>query len=177
MSKLQIFRRRKKISQDELALAVGVQRGIISLIENNQVLPTPNTLARIETAMSLDRLQIFDKEEIRLLKKQRNRHTIPDDYPHFHIHIVLDRSLKELFSKEVLNLAGYQNIHDWFMRRVADYIKRLEYIHQANKKKDSPYHANDLLDALFDNAFIVNNNISKKRKKVKKRDEINGKKA
>lgn len=169
MSRLQIFRRRKKISQSELALAVGVQRGIISLIENSQVLPTPGTMLRIETAMDLDRLEIFDKEELRLLKKQRNRHTIPKDYPHYHIHIVLDRRLKDLFSKEVLKIAGYKNIHDWFMRRVADYIKRLEYIYEANKKRDPHHPNNDLLESLFDNAFVVNNNISKRAKKVKRK--------
>ena len=172
MSRLQIFRRRKKISQNELALKIGIQRNILSIIENNQALPTPQTLLRIETALELDRMTIYSKEELRLLRKQNNRHTVPDDYPHFHIHIVLDRKLKDLFSKEVLNAAGYVNIHNWFMTRVSEYIYELEKINK--EKKDSNDHTNDILRGLFDNAFIVNTNLSKKAKNVKNRDDVNG---
>lgn len=166
MPKLQILRRRKKISQSELALKVGVERNVISLIEGYKALPTPETLIRIEQAMELDRLQIFDKEEIRLLKKQRNRHTIPDDYPYFHIHVVLDRKLKHLFTKETLSLAGYTSLNHWFMKKVEAYIKQLEHITQYKEKKDPSYHANDNLRALFEDGNTFIHNISKKRSKV-----------
>lgn len=166
MPKLQILRRRKKISQSELALKVGIERNIISLIEGYKALPTPEVLIRIEQAMELDRLQIFDKEEIRLLKKQRNKHTIPEDYPYFHIHVVLDRKLKHLFTKETLSMAGYSSLNHWFMKKVESYIKQLEHITLYKEKKDSSYHANDNLRDLFEDAKTFTHNIPKKRSKV-----------
>jgi len=164
--KLLQLRRQKKISKNELAIAVGVKEKIIAMIEDYRVLPTPETMIKIETALDVDRLQIYTREEIRLLKKKNGRNDIPEDYPYFHIHVRMDRKFKDLFSKSALKEAGYKSLNDWFMRRAYDLIKRIEYVTEAKKKKDTAYLPPEEIRVLFDNPFIVNNRISNKHSNV-----------
>ena len=160
--KLAQFRKRKNLSKNELAIAIGVKEKIMVMIEDYRVLPTPETMVQIETALDVDRLQIYSKEEIRLLRKKNGRKDIPNDYPYFHIHVRLDRKFKDLFSKEALKEAGYKSLNDWFMRRTFDLMKRIEHVTEAKKKKDPAYLPPEEIRVLFDNPFIVKNRISKK---------------
>ncbi len=159
--KLTLLRKNKKISKSELAIAVGIKEKIMVMIEDYKVLPTPETMIKIETALDADRLEIYSREEIRLLRKKRGKNDIPKDYPYFHIHVRLDRKFKDLFSKEALKEAGYKSLNDWFMRRAYDLMKRIEYVSEAKKKKDPAYLPPEEIRVLFDNPFIVNNRISK----------------
>lgn len=159
--KLALLRKNKKISKSELAIAVGIKEKIMVMIEDYKVLPTPETMIKIETALDADRLEIYSREEIRLLRKKSGKNDIPKDYPYFHIHVRLDRKFKDLFSKEALKEAGYKSLNDWFMRRAYDLMKRIEYVSEAKKKKDPAYLPPEEIRVLFDNPFIVNNRISK----------------
>lgn len=159
--KLAFFRKQKNISKNELAIAVGIKEKVMVMIEDYRVLPTPETMIKIETALDVDRLQIYSREEIRLLRKKKGKKDIPADYPYFHIHVRLDRKFKNLFSKEALKEAGYKSLNDWFMRRAYDLIKRIEYVTEAKKKKDPAYLPPEEIRVLFDNPFIVKNRISK----------------
>jgi DNA-binding XRE family transcriptional regulator len=156
------LRKQKKISKSELAIAVGIKEKIMVMIEDYRVLPTPDTMIKIETALNADRLQIYSRDEIRLLRKKNGKKNIPDDYPYFHIHVRLDRKFKDLFSKAALKEAGYKSLNDWFMRRAYDLIKRIEYVTEAKKEKDPAYLPPEEIRVLFDNPFIVKNRISKK---------------
>ena len=107
------LRKQKKISKSELAIAVGIKEKIMVMIEDYRVLPTPDTMIKIETALNADRLQIYSRDEIRLLRKKNGKKNIPDDYPYFHIHVRLDRKFKDLFSKAALKEAFTSDSKLW----------------------------------------------------------------
>jgi len=134
--KLRNIRKKKGYRQTDLAEQISVSPMILSLIENYEVLPTPNTMLALEEQLGMHRLQLYDRKELQLLKNQNTRFNVPEDYPHFHVHVRLPRKLKKLMSKENFRRAGYRDMNDWFMRRVKDFALRLGYINEYFKEKE-----------------------------------------
>ena len=134
--RLRIIRKKKGFRQTDLANDLQVSPMILSLIENYEVLPTPETMLAIENQLGMHRLEIYDRKELQLLKHQNSRFNVPEDYPHFHIHVKLPRKLKKLMCKENFRRAGYRDMNDWFMRRVKDFALRLGYIDVYFKEKE-----------------------------------------
>ena len=134
--RVRFFRREKGYRQTDLAEQISVSPMILSLIENYEVLPTPQTMLALEEQLGKKRLDLYDRKELQLLKNPNNRFNVPEDYPHFHIHVRLPRKLKKLMSKENFQKAGYRDMNHWFMRRVRDFALRLGYIEEYFKEKE-----------------------------------------
>ena len=134
--KLRNVRKKKGFRQTDLANELQVSPMILSLIENYEVLPTPETMIAIEEQLGMHRLEIYDRKELQLLKNPNTRFNIPEDYPHFHIHVRLPRKLKKLMCKANFRRAGYRDMNDWFIRRVKDFALRLGYINEYFSEKE-----------------------------------------
>jgi len=134
--KLRNVRKKKGFRQTDLANELQVSPMILSLIENYEVLPTPETMIAIEEQLGMHRLEIYERKELQLLKNPNTRFNIPEDYPHFHIHVRLPRKLKKLMCKANFRRAGYRDMNDWFIRRVKDFALRLGYINEYFSEKE-----------------------------------------
>ncbi|MFH2116736.1 MAG: helix-turn-helix transcriptional regulator [Bacillota bacterium] len=134
--KLRLTRKRKGYRQSDLAEALDTNTMVISLLENYDVIPTPQMMIAMEEALGTNRLEIYDRKELQLLKSKNNRFDVPDDYPHFHIHVRLPRKLKKLLCKANFRRAGYRDMNHWFMRRVRDFALRLGYINEYFDTKE-----------------------------------------
>lgn len=134
--RLRIVRKKKNLRQTDLAKDIQVSPMVLSLIENYEVLPTPETMIVIEEHLGMHRLDLYERKELQLLKNPNTRFNVPEDYPHFHIHVRLPRKLKKLMCKENFRRAGYRDMNDWFMRRVRDFALRLGYINEYFKEKE-----------------------------------------
>jgi transcriptional regulator with XRE-family HTH domain len=133
---IRIIRRKKGYRQTDLAEKVQISPMILSLIENYEVLPTPQVMLALEESLGKNRLELYERKELQLLKSLNNRFNVPEDYPHFHVHVRLPRKLKKLMCKENFRRAGYRDMNDWFMRRVRDFALRLGYIDIYFKEKE-----------------------------------------
>lgn len=133
--KLQIFRKRKGYRQSDLAKELNTTTMLISLLENYDVLPTPEMMERIEYTLKLDRLEIYERKDIQLLKRKNTKFNVPDDYEYYHLHVRLPKAYKELLSKENLRKAGYGTLTNWLLYKLDNFHLQLKHIENAYKKK------------------------------------------
>ena len=100
---LKTMRLSKGIKQRELAESIGISEMVLSLIENNQVLPKPETLQKIALKLECNIEDIYTAKELKLLKAKKT--TVKGDY---NLHGRLDE-----FDKNVIYASGFKSINSW----------------------------------------------------------------
>lgn len=138
--KIRLVRQRKKLRQSDLSERTNISQMALSLIENYEALPTPKQMLDLEEALGVDRLQLYERNEIQLLKNPNTRFNLPDDYPHFHIHVRLPRKLKKLLSKANFKRAGYKDMNHWFMLKARNFALQLGYVNEYFNQKEKDTH-------------------------------------
>ena len=132
MSKLKVIRKDLRLTQSEMANKLGTNTMIVSLMENDEVLPVPVMLKQIENVTGAKRLWIWEKEELQLVPKN-TRFSVPADYPFYHLHCKLPRAYKTLLSPENLKAKGFTDINHWLVNQLREFAKELGYIDQYFK--------------------------------------------
>jgi transcriptional regulator with XRE-family HTH domain len=132
MSKLKVIRKELGLKQAEFATKLGTNTMIVSLMENDEVLPVPVMLKQIENVTGAKRLFIYEKEELQLVPKN-TRFSVPADYPFYHLHVKLPRAYKTLLSQDNLKAKGFTDINHWIVNQLREFAKDLGYIDQYFK--------------------------------------------
>lgn len=132
---LKILRKKRGYRQSDLAKALKTSTMILSLLENYDVIPTPKMMDDIEDALELDRLEIYNKKDIQLIKRKNTKFNVPDDYEYYHVHVRLPKAYKELLTKENFLKAGYGSLTHWLLYKIKAFKKQLKHIEDYNNKK------------------------------------------
>jgi transcriptional regulator with XRE-family HTH domain len=132
---LKILRRKKGYRQSDLAKKLNTSTMILSLLENYDVIPTPKMMVDIEDALESDRLEIYNKKDIQLIKRKNTKFNVPDDYEYYHVHVRLPKAYKELLTKENFRKAGYGSLTHWLYHKIRNFQRQLKHIDDYYKKK------------------------------------------
>lgn len=133
--KLRIFRKQKGYRQSDLAKKLNTNTMLISLLENYDVLPTPEMMQLLEDILETDRLELYDRKDIQLLKRKNTKFNVPDDYEYYHLHVRLPKSYKELLSRKNLRKAGYGSLTHWLLYKIDNFNLQLKHIDAYHEKK------------------------------------------
>ena len=122
----------KKLNGRILAKKLGTDEGAVSRIVNYKVLPVPADLDRLCDLLGVGVLDIYDKEEIRLIPKRKRRVRGDRGY---NLCIFVDEKYRTALPAAI-NALGIRTYSEWLRPYIEETIKRGADAKFANKKEE-----------------------------------------
>lgn len=114
------------LQQKDLVKALGQDKYYISKIANYKCLPTPEQASIICKMLNCNILDIYNKNEIDLLKGVKKASRNQDDNLYYRLSVRLNKSGCNCLKLENLNKLGYKTIKEWVLDCMQDLQKRLK---------------------------------------------------
>lgn len=108
--KLRVLLKLKGISQKELSELAGLSEPLLSKFNNYVCLPIPKDLDAMCKILNCDALDIYDKDEIQLIKPKPRR--TKEEMDCYRLTVPIDKSFRWIFERYNLNRLGFESVKD-----------------------------------------------------------------